>query len=278
MASAAEAAYQGAPGAFSEEAARAWLGDAARLLPCPTLDEAFAAVADGRAERAVVPIENTLAGAVPGCADLLVRHDVHVVGERVLPIVHALIAPAGVGLTDVRKVLSHPVALAQCERFFRDRPHLEAVPVFDTAGAVAEVVRGVCRDAAAIAARRAATVYGAAVLADGIQDRTDNATRFLLVARGSGEPVWRRGHKTGLICVLQNEPGALAHALEPFATLGLNLTRIESRPTRETPFEYAFHLDLAPVDDPARLAQAVARLRAKARWLRVLGHYPVEAF
>ena len=147
----ADAAYQGARGAFSEDAALALLGAGAELLPCPTLDDVFAAVAAGRARSAVVPIENTLAGAVPGCADLIGRHGVHIVAERVQPIRHALIAPPGVAMSDVRRVLSHPVALAQCEQFFRKHPDITAVPVFDTAGAVELVTSRREPDAAAIA-------------------------------------------------------------------------------------------------------------------------------
>src|SRR5688572_15312461 len=135
---ATDAAYQGAPGAFSEDAALSLLGRSARLAACETLEHVFRALLDGQARSAVVPIENTLAGAVPGCADLLVRHDVHIAAEYVQPIRHALIAPPGVAMASVRRVLSHPVAIAQCERFFRASPGVVPVPVFDTAGAVAQ--------------------------------------------------------------------------------------------------------------------------------------------
>ena len=176
-------AYQGVPGAFSEDAAVALVGATAALEPCPTLVDVFDALRAGRVRRAVVPIENTLAGPVPGCADLIARHGVRVVAERAHQINQALVAPAGVEFGDVRRVLSHPVAIAQCGRFLHAHPSLEAVPVFDTAGAVAEIVRTASRDAAAIAGRRAAEVYGAVVLVDDIQDRPDNFTRFLLIER-----------------------------------------------------------------------------------------------
>ena len=174
-------AYQGVPGAFSEDAALALVGVRAALKPCPTLADVFDALATGRVGRAVVPIENTLAGRVPGCADLMARHGVRVVAERVHHITQALVAPAGVSLGQIRRVLSHPVALAQCTRFLEARPLVTAVAVFDTAGAVAEIVRSRWADAAAIASRRAAGVYGAVVLIDDIQDRPDNYTRFLLI-------------------------------------------------------------------------------------------------
>ena len=270
----ADAAYQGARGAFSEDAALALLGHDARLLPCPTLEDVFAAVAAGRARSAVVPIENTLAGAVPGCADLIGRHGVHIVAERVQPIRHALIAPPGVALTDVRRVLSHPVALAQCEQFFRRHPDITAVPVFDTAGAVELVTSRREPDAAAIAGRRAADVYGGVVLADDIQDRADNLTRFLHLEPGDAPVSWQAGWKTTIVCVLRNEPGSLLRALFPISSRGLNLTRIESRPPRETPFEDGLHFDIAGTTDTAALDVALDVLRRECRSLRVLGHYP----
>lgn len=274
---AADAAYQGAPGAFSEEAALALAGAGARLEPCETLDDALDAVVGGRARAAVVPIENTLAGSVPGCADALARRDVHIAGECVLNIRHALIAPPGASLAGIRRVLSHPVALAQCARFFRSRPGVRAVPVFDTAGAVARVVQAGRPDEAAIAGLRAAPLYGGIVLAEDIQDRADNATRFLLIRPGLPAGGWDPAHKTTLVCVLGNEPGALVRALVPFSSRGLNLCRIESHPTRETPFEYAFHLDVAPAGDAALLGEAIDDLRRVSRAVRVLGHYPSPA-
>jgi prephenate dehydratase len=265
--------YQGAPGSYSEEAARALLGSGAVLNGCATLADAFNALSAGQSRSAVVPIENTLAGAVPGCADLLARRDVHIAAERVQLIQHALIAPPGVTLDSVKRVLSHPVALAQCETFFRNRPHLQAVPVFDTAGAVADVVAKGARDAAAIAGSRAATLYGAQVLADGIQDHARNFTRFLLLRRGrlTGDPAPHQ--KTSIFCVLPNVPGALAGALQFFASRQLNLCRIESLPIRESPFEYGFHLDIGPTADPAPLRAALRDLAPHVVSLRILGHY-----
>lgn len=177
-------AYQGVPGAFSEDAALALVGAGAALQPCPTLADVFDALATGHVARAVVPIENTLAGRVPGCAGLIARHGVRVVAERAHQITQALVAPAGVPLAAIRRVLSHPVAIAQCGRFLRAHPAMTPVPVFDTAGAVAEIVQLRWRDAAAIASRRAAEVYGAVALIDDIQDRPDNFTKFLLIETG----------------------------------------------------------------------------------------------
>jgi prephenate dehydratase len=270
-------AYQGAPGAFSEAAALAMCGADARLQPCRTLEAVFGAVAGGAAATGVVPIENSLAGAVPGCADLLERCSVRIVAERTDRIEHALVAPAGVALRDVRRVFSHPVAIAQCEAFFVAHPHLAPVPAFDTAGAVAEVMRHGAADAAAIASARAADLYGGVVLAAGIQDSADNATRFLRIEAGFFDGVFSAGRKTALVCRLRNAPGALARALDPFARRGLNLTRIESRPLRECPFEYQFHLDIAASVDPDSLQAAIDDLNAQATSVRLLGHYPETA-
>jgi prephenate dehydratase len=266
-------AYQGAPGAFSEAAAMGLFGSPVRLEPCRTLEDVFDLIARGEARYGVVPIENSLAGAVPGCADLLARHDVHITGERIELIAHALIAPKGVPMTDVRRVLSHPVAIAQCEQFFRAHPEMTAVPAFDTAGAVAEVLSRGWTDAAAIASHRAAALHDASVLADDIQDRADNSTRFLAIEAGPWSGTWEVNHKTTLLCVLPHEPGALVKALLPFSRLSLNLCRIESRPTRETPFEYGFHLDIGGTQDISALATAIGELEQYSRRTRVLGHY-----
>lgn len=271
----ADAAYQGAPGAFSEEAALLFVRASARLLPCRTLEDVFAAVCDGAARVGVVPIENTLAGPVPGCADLFVRHEVHATGERTLRIVHALIAAPGVTLPAVRRVYSHPVAIAQCELFLRSHPQIVAVPAFDTAGAVAEVLRAGVPDAAAIASRRAAEIWGGEILADAIQDSVQNLTRFLAFAAGPAPDLRSLAQppaKTVLVCDLPNEPGALLRALEPFAARGLNLTRIESRPVKETPFAYRFHLEVGPIARASDLEDALAVLRERSHKVQVIGH------
>ena len=176
------AAYQGMPGAFSEEAARIMLGSSASLLPCRTLDDVFAAIADGRAHSAVVPVSNSIAGDVPRCRALIARHALQVVSAYELPIAQALLASSGTRLSSVRRVFSHPVALAQCRAFLEAHPAMTPVITFDTAGAVADVVERGRSDEAAIGSVRAAQVWGATVLARDIQDRADNRTRFVHVA------------------------------------------------------------------------------------------------
>src|SRR3989442_5543627 len=169
-----DAAYQGTLGANSEDAAIDLLSPGAKLLPRTTLEDVFNAVTGGVARYGVVPVENTLAGSIHRCYDLLFENDVTIIGETVRHILFALIAPPGVALGEVRKALSHPVALAQCEKFFRQHPQIQPVPVYDTAGAVEIVINEGSRDSAAVATRRAAEVYGGVILAETIHDHSGN--------------------------------------------------------------------------------------------------------
>ena len=177
------AAYQGAPGAFSEDAARVLLGSEATLHPCPTLDDVFAALSDGAVHAAVVPVENTLAGAVPGAADLIAKHGVRIVDQYDALIGHAVIGVPGATIQGLRRIYSHPMALAQCERWVKEHSHIDPVPAFDTAGAVANVIERRAVEDAALGSRRAAELYGGVVLQADVQDRADNFTRFVLITK-----------------------------------------------------------------------------------------------
>jgi prephenate dehydratase len=268
-------AIQGERGAFSHQAATAFFGGGAHVLPRPSFDALFAAVTSGEAERALVPIENSLVGSIHENYDRLRALPLHVVGETQLRIVHCLIARPGATLAGIRTVASHPVALAQCRRFFAERPQLEAVEAYDTAGSVMDLQRpdgAVTR--AAIASRLAATIHGAQVLAEGIEDDPANYTRFLVVAR---EPAAAAGaSKTSVVFTLENAPGALHRALGAFAARGVDLSKIESRPLRGRPWEYAFYLDV--LGDPAGAAgAALAELEGQAAEFRCLGSYPAMA-
>jgi prephenate dehydratase len=269
-----DAAYQGSIGAFSEDAAVSLLGEDARLLPRAKLEQVFEAVSAGSARCGVVPVENTLAGSIIKTHDLLVEHDLTIVGETIRAIDQALIALPGTTIDDITRVLSHPVALGQCEQFFRDHPRVEAVPVFDTAGAFEMIAREGIRDAGAIAGRRAADLYGGVVLAERIQDHADNYTRFLLLAAGRGyDRPPPRADKSTIVVKVENVPGALVRALTPLASRGLDLSRIESRPIRSAPFEYLFFFDVLDGVDDGRLAAALDELRHTTLSLRVLGTY-----
>jgi prephenate dehydratase len=272
-----DAAYQGTRGSNSEDACIDLLSPAAKLLPRTTLEDVFNAVTGGEARYGVVPVENTLAGSIHRCYDLLFEHDVKIIGETVRHILFALIAPPGVALSDVRRALSHPVALAQCETFFRQHPRIQPTPVYDTAGAVEIVMNEASRDAAAVATRRAAVVYGGEVLAEAIQDHMENYTRFLLIAPSAAPaPVPQPGaeYKTTVVFSVGNIPGALYQSLRPFAERRIDLAKIESRPLRGSPFEYLFYLDLIGRADSAPVSDAFSELRALARSMRVLGTYP----
>lgn len=272
-----DAAYQGTRGANSEDAAIDLLSKGAKLLPRDTLEDVFAAVARGEARYGIVPIENTLAGSIHRCYDLLFEHDLKIVGETVRHILFALIAPPGVALSSVRKALSHPVALAQCEQFFRKHPLIQAVPVYDTAGAVEHVIREGSGDSAAVATRRAAEVYGGVILAESIHDHSENYTRFLLItASKSPDPAKSAvdPYKTTIVFSVGNVPGALYHSLRPFAERRIDLAKIESRPLRGSPFEYLFYLDLIGRAETAPVSDALNELRAQAKSVRVLGTYP----
>jgi prephenate dehydratase len=227
-----------------------------------------------------VPIENTLVGSVHDNYDLLAAHDdVRIVGETVLRIAHALIAPPGVALADVKRVHSHPVALGQCEELFRAHPGFEPIAAFNTAGAVQQVMQSGARDAAAIASKRAAALYGGAILIDGVEDHAQNFTRFLLLARADdaheSHPTTTNSGpmKTSLSFGLAHVPGALAAVLNAFAERAIDLLKIESRPIAGKPFEYAFHLDVRGDAEVEPLSSTIDRVRTLSRSLRVHGSY-----
>jgi len=267
-------AIQGEAGSFSHAAAIAVFGPDTRIVACVTFEDLFRAVEKDDADRGLVPIENTLAGSVHENYDLLSAHSLHVVGETALRIRHCLVARPGATLGDIGRVASHPVALAQCRRFFSEHPALVAVPAYDTAGSVHDLMAGTLAADAAIASALAARLYGAAVLAEGLEDHPENYTRFLVVAR-EPVPVWGAS-KMSLVFTLPNTPGALHRALRVFAARDLNLTKIESRPLPGRPWEYLFYLDVAG-DALESTHDAVRELRTFAPMLRVLGVYPDRA-
>src|SRR5438128_5207059 len=235
-------AIQGEAGSFSHAAALEIHGPVLRLVPCPTFVELFRAVETGEATRGIVPIENTLAGSVHENYDLLSAHALHVVAETELRIRHCLIARPRTTLPQIRRVASHPVPLAPCRHFFLTPPDVVAVPAYDTAGSVRDVMSGEVDADAAIASKLAAELYGADVIAEGLEDHAENYTRFLVIAR---DPAPREAaNKTSLMLALGNTPGTLHRALGVFAARGLNLTKIESRPLPGRPWEYLFYLDV----------------------------------
>ena len=264
-------AFQGVKGAFSEDAAARFFGEVA-TLPCPDFESVFRAVDEGRAGRAVVPVENSIEGSVTAVNDLLLENDLIITGEVFVKVVHCLIGQPGASLADVRRVYSHP----QCRRFLAKHPGWERVPSFDTAGSVRIVRDGGRADEAAIASRRAAGVYGMRVLLEGIQDSDDNCTRFFVLQKAPH--LLERGDKTSLVFATRSGPGALYEALGCFASRGINMTKVESRPRRGRAWEYAFFVDIDGHADEPAVADALAELVRKAVFVKVLGTYPRAPF
>jgi prephenate dehydratase len=267
-------AFQGEPGAFSEEAAVQLLGEAIATVPRPTFDAAFRAISEGLADALLAPVENTLAGPVVRVYDLLLESALTITAETILPIEHHLIGCPGASIEGLRSVASHPMALAQCERFFLAHPDLKRVPAEDTAGSVREAMSRGDKSCAAIAGRRAAEHYGGVILLAGIQDNAENFTRFFLLRRADqSKPPAPDAHKMSLAMRLAHRPGALLASLEPFAKHGVNLQKIESRPIHGRPWEYQFFLDLE-AESSSQLECALDEVRGATSDLRVLGLYP----
>jgi len=264
-------AFQGERGAFSEEAAVKLLGAQIELVPRPTFEAMFAAIGEGAADLVLAPVENSLAGSVYRCYDLLLESQLKINAEVILPISHHLIGPPGATLGGVRSVQSHPVALAQCTKFFEQHPQIKRVAAEDTGGSVREIVSAADPSRAAIASRRAAEIYGGAILQSHLEDHHSNFTRFLLLSKSAAVP--KGANKISLVAFLLHQPGALFHALEPMAQRSINLVKIESRPIVGHPFEYCFYLDLmAPPDAPETQA-ALKALQNHTSEMRVLGCY-----
>jgi prephenate dehydratase len=267
----ARVAFQGERGAFSEEAAVKLLGEDIQLVPRPTFEAAFSAIGDGVAEYLLAPIENSLAGSVHRSFDLLVESNLNILAEVVIPIAHNLIAVPGAAFDELAVVESHPVALAQCEQFFIANPRLKRVVTEDTAGSVRSVVHARDTSRAAIAGRRAASIYGGAILREHLEDNRENYTRFLLLATTPVAP--ENADKLSLVFQLDHRPGALVHSLEPFARRNINLMKIESRPVHGSPWQYRFYLDLQASRRNSEVDAALAELENLVVNLRVLGSY-----
>jgi prephenate dehydratase len=288
--------FAGEHGAFAEDAAIAFFAEP-EPVPLPTFRDVFAAVADGdtRLDCGVLPIENLVTGTVREVYDLLLEHDLLIGGEVIVPVGLVLAALPGERLDSVERVYSHVQALGQAERFLRSRPW-ELLTTYNTAGSGKLIAERRERGAAAVLSRRAAERFGLDVLADDIQDTRDNRTRFLVLARPAdpdGEPgavrlpeAWLGRGPTGvgiepmrttLVLALANEPGTLHRCLGVFASAGLNLSKLESRPSRSGAWEYVFWIDLDADLRAAATRVAIAELQGIAVSVRVLGSYPRAA-
>jgi arogenate/prephenate dehydratase len=263
-------AYQGEPGAFSEAAARRVDGEA-QLVPCRSFEDVFDAVEHGPANYGVLPIENSIGGSIHRNYDLLLEHQIPIVGEVELPVIHHLLALPGASLDKLKRVYSHPQGLAQCERFLRTLKGVDVIATYDTAGSAKMVADSGATDAAAIASARAGEVFGLVSLAASIQDFDDNVTRFIVIGR---RPIRNEvADKTTIVFTVPNEPAALFKALSVFALRGIDLTKLESRPIPGRPWEYLFYVDLAAASDEVACTRALAHLGEFAPMLRTLGSY-----
>lgn len=272
-------AFQGERGAFSEEAARKLLGADVVLVPRGTFDATFAAIENGLADYVLAPMENSLAGSVHRSFDLLVESGLHITGEVIIPIAHNLIALPGAAFEGLASVESHPVALAQCERFFVAHPGLQRIAAEDTAGSVRTIMRAGDKKRAAIASKRAAELYGAVILREHLEDDRENYTRFFLLApapKGLGEVAGLPASapdKISLVFQLAHVPGALLRALDPFARRNINMMKIESRPVHGSPWQYRFYLDLQAAASDPEVVAALGELQKTVVELKVLGSY-----
>src|SRR5262245_35896756 len=263
-------AYQGEPGAFSEAAARR-VDVEAQLVPCRSFEDVFDAVEHGPANYGVLPIENSIGGSIHRNYDLLLEHQIPIVGEVELPVIHHLLALPGASLEQLKRVYSHPQGLAQCERFLRTLKGVDVIATYDTAGSAKMVADSGATDAAAIASARAGEVFGLISLASSIQDFDDNITRFIVIGR---RPIRNEvADKTSIVFTVPNEPAALFKALSVFALRGIDLTKLESRPIPGRPWEYLFYADVAAARDSLTCARALGHLAEFAPTLRMLGSY-----
>ena len=263
-------AFQGEPGAYSEAAARLFAPEA-EAVPCRSFEDVFAAVSDGRASRGILPMENSIGGSIHRNYDLLLEHELPIIGEVELQVEHCLLARPGTRLGDLQAVYSHPQALAQCEEYLRRLTGVEIVAVYDTAGGAKLVAEGTRPGAGALASRRAAEIFGLEVLEEAVQDYASNVTRFVLIAR-SPDPK-TEANKTSLVFALKSTPGALFRALSCFALRDINLTKLESRPIRGRPWEYMFYADVDIARQAPACSRAITQLGEFAQWVLTLGTY-----
>ena len=268
-------AFQGERGAFSDEAVRRYFGKQAEPFPCRSFSEVFRAVAAGEVEYGLVPVENSQAGSINDVYDLLRQHDLFVIGEISHPVDHCLLCLPGQQLSDIKRVISHPQALAQSDLFLRELG-VEVVATYDTAGSAKMIREENLMGVAAVAGRGAAELYQLETLADGIQTIKDNYTRFIALGR---EPAPRRegAAKTMLVMTTAHQPGSLYNCLGVLAAKKINLLKLESRPSRQRVWEYVFYLDFEGHRDDPHVRSALANLAGYTTFCKVLGSFAKTA-
>jgi chorismate mutase / prephenate dehydratase len=265
------AAFQGEPGAYSESAVYQFFGPNVQARPSRDFRDVFESVKRQDVEAGVVPVENSIEGSVNQNYDLFFSYDLKVCGEVIVKIAHCLIANPGATMDKIKTVYSHPQALAQC-RTFLEQLKYELIPAYDTAGSVKLIKEQKLQNAAAIASERAAQIYNMQILAKDIADNKENYTRFFVLSRNDSPSTGK--DKTSIIFSAKHEPGSLYNALGEFAKRNINLTRIESRPTKKTAWEYNFYLDFEGHRTEPKCNDALKALEKYAIFVKILGSYP----
>ncbi len=266
-----QVAFQGERGAFSEDASIKLFGRDIDLLPCVRLRDVFEGVSENKVAFGVVPVENSQAGSINETYDLLLIYSLNIFAEVILKISHSLMALPGEDLTRIRTIYSHPQALAQCEEFL-SQLRAEIVPTYDTAGSAKMIAERQLKGCAAIASKEAANIYALEILAPEIETNVNNYTRFLAISKRKAEPA--KKNKTSLVFAAKHVPGALYRVLGIFATRNINLTKLESRPSRDRPWEYVFYTDFEGHLDSEIYQEAMTELQEQATFVKILGSYP----
>ncbi len=263
-------AFQGERGAFSEDAVITFFNDA-ETYSYRYLTDVFNAVLNDEVDFGIVPVENSQAGSINETYDLLLSYPLNIFGEINLRINHNLVALPGVSLAGIKTVYSHPQALAQCQDFLSNL-NVEVVPGYNTAGMAKKIKEDGIKGYAAIASRRAAQIYGLEILAADIENSTNNYTKFFIIAKKEANRADK--NKTSLVFTTQNAPGALYNVLGAFATRNINLTKLESRPGKDKPWEYVFYVDFEGHRDDKVCREALVELESKTSFIKILGSYP----
>ena len=266
-----EVAFQGERGAFSQDAAITLFGESVHFVPCARLRDVFQAVLEDKVTFAVVPVENSQAGSINETYDLLLIYSLNIFAEAILRISHYLMALPGEDLASIKAIYSHPQALAQCEEFL-SKLKVEITPTYDTAGSAKMIKEKQLKQCAAIASRRAADIYGLEVLVAKIETNINNYTKFFAISKQKAK--LKQKNKTSLVFAAKHVPGALYRILGIFATRNINLTKLESRPSRSKPWEYVFYVDFEGRLDSEVYQEAIKELQREATFVKILGSYP----
>jgi prephenate dehydratase len=264
-------AFQGERGAFSEDAAAKLFGRNIDFLPCIRLKEVFELVSQDKVEFGVVPVENSQAGSINETYDLLLAYPLNIFAEVILKVSHCLMALPGEKLAGITTIYSHPQALAQCAEFL-SKLNVEILSSYDTAGSAKMIKEKKLRNCAAIASKRAADIYGLGILAPEIETSANNYTKFVTISKQKAKPA--KKNKTSIIFAVEHKPGSLYRILGIFATRNINLTKLESRPSRTKPWEYVFYADFEGHLDGEVYQEAMRELQRETTFIKILGSYP----